>query len=74
MASMLEKFNPIAETHNISLAQLAIAWTFSQPGLTHVLGGTQKAEQAIENAGAGDVRLSEAEIKIINDIIEQYQF
>jgi len=42
ITAMLDQFKPIADSHNISLGQLAIAWTFSQPGVTHVLAGTQK--------------------------------
>lgn len=72
IAAMLKAFTPIAESHQISLAQLALAWTFSQPGLTHVLGGTQKAQQAIENAGAGEVVLSDKEISFMNQTIDNF--
>lgn len=74
IAAMLDQFQSIAESHNISLGQLAIAWTFSQPGVTHVLGGTQKAEQAAENAAAGDVVLTEAEISYMNQVISGFSF
>jgi aryl-alcohol dehydrogenase-like predicted oxidoreductase len=60
--AMLESFRPIAERHRASLGQLVIAWTFAQPGLTCVLCGARDAAQATENAGAGDVRLSAAEV------------
>ncbi|HHW60449.1 MAG TPA: aldo/keto reductase [Syntrophomonadaceae bacterium] len=72
IAAMLKAFAPIAESHQISMAQLAIAWTFSQPGLTHVLGGTQKAGQAVENAAAGDVVLSDKEISFMNQTIDKF--
>jgi aryl-alcohol dehydrogenase-like predicted oxidoreductase len=60
--AMLETFQPIAERHRASLAQLVIAWTFSQPGLTCVLCGARDAAQATENAAAGDIRLSADEL------------
>lgn len=72
VAAMLEQFKSVAQSHNISLGQLAIAWTFSQPGVTHVLGGTQKAEQAVENAAAGDVILTEEEIRYMNHVISDF--
>ena len=53
VASMLGELRPIAERHKLSLTQLVIAWTASQPGLTHVLCGARTPEQAIENAAAG---------------------
>ncbi len=41
IASLLEEFKPIAEAHNVTLAQLTIAWTVHQPGLTHALCGAR---------------------------------
>ena len=70
---MLDPLRPIAEDKGITLGQLTIAWTFHQPGLTHVLCGARNAEQAIDNAGAGDVTLSEDELKTINDAIDAYR-
>jgi aryl-alcohol dehydrogenase-like predicted oxidoreductase len=54
----LAALRPIAESHRATLAQVIIAWTFSQPGITHVLCGARNAGQAIENAGAGQISLS----------------
>jgi len=62
VAAMLEKFAPIAENHEITLAQLAIAWTLEQAGCTHALCGARTPEQAAENAAAGDVELEKAEL------------
>ena len=67
--AMLEKFGPIAADHGISLAQLAIAWTVSQPGCTHALVGARTPEQAVENAKAGAVDLSNAELERMREII-----
>ncbi|MGE5381581.1 MAG: aldo/keto reductase [Methylocystaceae bacterium] len=69
---LLKKFDPITETHKINYTQLAIAWNFSQPGTTHVLAGTQKPEQAIDNAGAGDVRLNPSEMAMINQALAEF--
>ncbi|RKY70873.1 MAG: aldo/keto reductase [Candidatus Latescibacterota bacterium] len=70
IAAMLDEFKPIAEGHSISLAQLAIAWTVSQPGMTHALCGARNPAQAIENAAAGDVVLSDEEQQVINQAID----
>ena len=72
VSRMLDEFRPIAETHGITLAQLAIAWTVAQPGLTHALCGARKPEQAEENAAAGDVELTEEDIDRINQAIVKY--
>jgi aryl-alcohol dehydrogenase-like predicted oxidoreductase len=67
--AMLEEILPIADEHEITLTQLVIAWTVHQPGLTHALCGARNIEQARENAAAGDVELSQAEIATIDRAI-----
>ena len=58
IASLMELVRPIAEDHNASEAQIVIAWTLAQPGITFSLCGARNPEQARENAGAGRIRLS----------------
>ncbi len=67
--AMLDRVRPIAEKHRLTLAQLVIAWTVAQPGLTHALVGARDDRQARENAAAGNVTLSRAELEIINEYI-----
>lgn len=62
----LEKIQPIAEDHGVTLAQLVINWTVQQPGITAALVGARNAKQATENAEALHFSLSEAEIDSIN--------
>lgn len=62
----LNKLKPLAEDRNASLAQLVIAWTLQQPGITIALVGARNAEQAIQNAKAGELHLSDEEMAIIN--------
>jgi aryl-alcohol dehydrogenase-like predicted oxidoreductase len=63
----LKKIRPIADGKNISLSQLVLEWTIEQPGITIALVGARNAEQAIANAKASDVKLTDEEIKLIND-------
>lgn len=70
--TMLGEFKPIAERHNITLTQLSLAWTFNQKGITHVLCGARNAEQAIDNAKAGNVQLSKDELKTIDEVFDKY--
>ena len=69
VSRMLEQFKPIAAQHGITLAQLAIAWTVAQPGLTHALCGARNAKQAEENAAAGEIELTNSELATMNEII-----
>jgi len=63
----LEKLRPYAERHQITLAQLALAWLIAQPQ-TNAIAGARNAEQAIQNAQAGEVQLSEQELVQIDAI------
>jgi aryl-alcohol dehydrogenase-like predicted oxidoreductase len=71
--SMLQQIQPVADEHGISLTQLAIAWTAAQPGCSHVLCGARNRQQVSENAGAGDVNLSDEQIQRINNAIAEYE-
>ena len=44
---------PIARRHNATIAQVVLAWTIAQPGITSAIAGARTAEQARENAAAG---------------------
>jgi methylglyoxal reductase len=70
--SMLEKIEPIARRHKLSLTQLTMAWTLAQPGCSHVLCGARNAQQASDNAGAGSVDLAADELAAITDAVAGY--
>jgi aryl-alcohol dehydrogenase-like predicted oxidoreductase len=63
----LAKLRPIANRHQASLGNLALAWLIAQP-LTHAIVGVRYAEQAIENAKAAEIHLSSEELAEINAI------
>jgi aryl-alcohol dehydrogenase-like predicted oxidoreductase len=53
---------PIADGLGASVAELVIAWTIRQPGITFALCGARNPDQAKENARAGSIRLGDAEL------------
>lgn len=63
--TFLEAITPLAKEKNASLSQLVLRWTTLQPGITVVLTGARNAEQAVQNAKAMEVSLSEAELAFI---------
>lgn len=72
VAGLLARFRLVAHDHGLTLAQLVIAWTLKQPGVTHALVGARNAQQATENSAAGNVTLSVDEISGIRKAVEQY--
>ncbi|MHB8955943.1 MAG: aldo/keto reductase [Pirellulaceae bacterium] len=51
----VERMRQLAAQSNCSLAQFAIAWTISQPGITAALGGAKKPDQIRETARAASL-------------------
>ncbi|MBN2023847.1 MAG: aldo/keto reductase [Pirellulales bacterium] len=69
--AMLDEFEPIARARGLSLGQLVVAWTFSQPGVTHVLCGARRERHALENAAAGAAQLSADELTQMGQILQR---
>lgn len=67
--AMLDTFAPVADKHKCTTAQLVIAWTTHQPGLTHALVGARTPEQARENAVGGRVKLDAEDLRVMNDAV-----
>ncbi len=60
---LLQKWIPIAEHYHCSIAQLVIAWTIAQNGLTHAICGATNPKQARENAAAGLLKISDEDLE-----------
>lgn len=58
-----EVVQPVADEHGATLAQVALAWTVAQPGVTAALAGARTADQARENAAAGRLKLTGKELE-----------
>ncbi|MDX8452390.1 aldo/keto reductase [Mesorhizobium sp. VK9D] len=68
-ARLKQAIASIAEEHKASTAQIVIAWTLAQPGITFALCGARNAEQALENAHAGEIVLAPGELAAIDAAI-----
>jgi aryl-alcohol dehydrogenase-like predicted oxidoreductase len=69
VAKLKEAIAPIAAQHQASMAQIVIAWTLAQPGITFALCGARNAEQALDNARAGEISLGASELTAIDAAI-----
>lgn len=52
---------PIARDHGVTVAQVVLAWTLAQGGVTTLLGGARNADQVRENRAAAELALSPEE-------------
>ena len=61
-ANFAAALTPLADQHGASIAQLVIAWTLNQPGITFALCGARDPAQALDNAKAARLRLDAADL------------
>jgi methylglyoxal reductase len=69
IAAFAAEVAPLAKDKGASIAQLVIAWTISQPGITYALCGARDAAQAGENAKAGTIELDSKELRQIDSAV-----
>ena len=60
----------IGQNHQVSVAQVALAWVLRQPGITSVIIGAKNVNQLKENMKAVNLVLNDEELKELNQISE----
>ncbi|WP_274648899.1 aldo/keto reductase [Paenibacillus humicola] len=64
--AIVDIIRPLAERRGLSLAQYALAWVLSRPGITSAILGASKPEHITSAAGRWDERLSQEELDEID--------
>lgn len=65
--TVLAAVETIANDHNATMSQVAIAWLLAQPAMTSVILGARTVDQLVDNLGASDLDLSAVEIERLSD-------
>lgn len=65
----VERLRPVAGRLGVSMAQLALAWTVHQPGVTAAITGSRKPGHNRENARAGEIALGDEDLAEIDDLL-----
>lgn len=68
--NLLSEMGHIAKRHDISLVQVAIAWLTAKD--VFPIPGAKRSSQARENALAGDIVLSDVEVKALDDVSKDF--
>jgi aryl-alcohol dehydrogenase-like predicted oxidoreductase len=71
-AKLAAGFAELAEIRKCSPAQLALAWVLAQGDHIIPIPGTKRRKYLIDNAGAVNVDLSEADLQAIEDLLKKY--
>ncbi|MBI2237672.1 MAG: aldo/keto reductase [Actinobacteria bacterium] len=67
--AVVDGLRGIAERLGVTVAQITLAWNFHQAGVTAAIAGSRNPEHVRQNAEAGDVRLDEATLAELEEVI-----
>jgi aryl-alcohol dehydrogenase-like predicted oxidoreductase len=68
--SAVEKLNPLAKETGLSMAQMALAWVLQNSSVSAAIIGASRPEQVVENAKASGIKLEEALLTAIDDVLQ----
>lgn len=64
----VDKVRDIADAKGEEVAHVILAWYLTRPSIDAIIPGAKRAEQVVNNKRAGDVTLTEEEIRKIDEI------
>ncbi|RKD76249.1 aryl-alcohol dehydrogenase-like predicted oxidoreductase [Sinobaca qinghaiensis] len=64
----VEKVREIADAKGEEVAHVILAWYLTRPSIDAIIPGAKRAEQVVNNKRAGDVTLTDEEIRKIDEI------
>jgi aryl-alcohol dehydrogenase-like predicted oxidoreductase len=65
---VVDAMRPIAERHQTSVAQVALAWLLSRKQVSTVIIGAKTQEQLKDNLAASDLELTTEDLQILEDV------
>jgi aryl-alcohol dehydrogenase-like predicted oxidoreductase len=64
----VDAMRPLAQQHQVSVAQIALAWLLGKPFVSSVIIGARSMDQLRDNIAASRVKLGEDEIKVLDEV------
>jgi aryl-alcohol dehydrogenase-like predicted oxidoreductase len=64
----IDAMRPIAQKHQVSVAQIALAWLLAKPWVTTVIIGARSMEQLDDNIAAASVTLDADDMRTLDDV------
>jgi aryl-alcohol dehydrogenase-like predicted oxidoreductase len=65
---VIDAMRPIAESHRVSVAQIALAWLLSRQVVTSVIVGAKRPDQLADNIAATHVKLTDEDLAALDDV------
>ena len=64
----VDAMRPIAESHNASVAQIALAWLLSKKTVSSVIVGAKTLSQLNDNIASTKVKLTDVELSVLDEV------
>jgi len=65
---IVDVMRPISETHDASVAQVALAWLLHKRAVTSVIIGARRMDQLEDNFGSVDLTLTDEDVALLDDV------
>ncbi|NET56167.1 MAG: aldo/keto reductase [Symploca sp. SIO2E6] len=65
---IVDTLREIAECHNASIPQIALAWLLHKPGVTSAIVGARKEEQLVNNLKSADILLTTEDMTRLDEV------
>lgn len=65
---IIDVMREIAQAHEVSVAQIALAWLLAKPGVTSVIIGAKRLDQLDDNLSSVEVRLSGEDLTRLDEV------
>jgi 1-deoxyxylulose-5-phosphate synthase len=65
----VQLLRPIADGLGVTLAELALAWVLREPNVASAIVGASRPEQVEQNAAASGIRLDDATLAAVDDVL-----
>jgi aryl-alcohol dehydrogenase-like predicted oxidoreductase len=69
----VERLSKLAKEHGCTMAQFALAWILSNETITSILSGMTLLEQVEENLKALEIKLSQEDLDICNEVWQMFR-
>ena len=69
----VERLSELAKNHGCTMAQFALAWILSNETITSILSGMTLIEQVKENLQATEIKLTQEDLDICNEVWQMFR-
>jgi aryl-alcohol dehydrogenase-like predicted oxidoreductase len=69
----VERISELAKAHGCTMAQFALAWILSNETITSILSGMTLIEQVKENLEATEIKLSQEDLDVCNEVWQMFR-